>query len=332
MGRTTPYYVPSYLDNSDGRGNFQRFADTMMHIGPVRFRPVKDSQYTLQHDDVDWCLRFDDYGTVYVPKDDDLAVPPGTQVAVLNNSEHRVVVKGIGEVVIAGCDRPVIDKWRVGVLVKYNANFWLLSLGSGAATGPATPSAPTLLTAKPGNKQVGLTWAIPTDDGGSPITAYQVEYSADEKDWKPGPKTDAATLAAAVTGLAPGQTFFRVRALNENGEGDPSNILSASPLLPAPEVRHTGAGVFTIQGYDPANTYTATATAGTASIDGNGNVSVSDPNAVVTLRAKFGTSESLPVYFQRKAYTYHPERHCDTNCRFAGWNCFHCDGDCVGCQ
>src|SRR2546428_2822685 len=61
------------------------------------------------------------------------------------------------------------------------------SAGTGSPSGVASartlaiaPSSPTGLAATAASpSQIGLTWTAPTDNGGSPITRYQIQRSAD---------------------------------------------------------------------------------------------------------------------------------------------------------
>ena len=93
------------------------------------------------------------------------------------------------------------------------------------------PGEPRSLSATPdglkGSTQIRLTWGAPSDDGGSSITGYRIERAVTRS----GPwiihvaSTGSATTSYLHTGLAPNTTrFYRVRALNAEGHGDPSNV------------------------------------------------------------------------------------------------------------
>ena len=94
------------------------------------------------------------------------------------------------------------------------------------------PDAPTNLTATHGNSQVELNWDVPSNDGGSPITDYFIEYSKDDG-------TTWITFSGGVTStgtnvLVDGLTnvveySFRVFATNVIGTGDPSEIVTVTP-------------------------------------------------------------------------------------------------------
>src|SRR5688572_12312521 len=84
----------------------------------------------------------------------------------------------------------------------------------------ATPAPPQLVATRDGDS-VNVAWSIP-DDGGSPITGYRLYRGVDG-----GAETIVATFGADINGYtdnnAAGATFYyRVSALNANGEGSSS--------------------------------------------------------------------------------------------------------------
>jgi pimeloyl-ACP methyl ester carboxylesterase len=90
------------------------------------------------------------------------------------------------------------------------------------------PDAPATVTATPGNMRATVQWTPPTDDGGSPITGYEVIAT---------PGALSATVPATArshqfTGLRNGTAYtLAVRALNAAGAGQPRSA-SARPHLP----------------------------------------------------------------------------------------------------
>ncbi|XP_021713429.1 twitchin isoform X5 [Aedes aegypti] len=68
-----------------------------------------------------------------------------------------------------------------------------------------------------------LKWKKPEDDGGKPITGYQLEkYDQKVGRWVPIGKTPGDTEEFDVTGLQEGQHYkFRVKAINDEGESEP---------------------------------------------------------------------------------------------------------------
>ncbi|HEX5888037.1 MAG TPA: hypothetical protein VFY61_05010 [Pyrinomonadaceae bacterium] len=101
----------------------------------------------------------------------------------------------------------------------------------------ATPAPPQLVATRDGDA-VNLAWSIP-DDGGSPITAYRL-YRGIEG----GAETTIATFGADVNGYVDNETsgatfYYRVTALNANGEG----ASSARVVPTVPESPCAGVGV-----------------------------------------------------------------------------------------
>ena len=101
-----------------------------------------------------------------------------------------------------------------------------------ATTGTTVPGAPTGLTATAsGTTQIDLAWSAPASTGGSAITGYKIEVSANgTSGWTDQvANTGNATTTYAHTGLAAGDTrHYRVSAINANGAGTASNVDSAT--------------------------------------------------------------------------------------------------------
>ena len=113
-----------------------------------------------------------------------------------------------------------------------------------AAPPPATvPGAPTGLSATAGDAQASLSWTAPTDDGGSEVTGYTVEYKQSSvSDWSGVSTVTATGTTATVTGLTNGASYdFRVSATNSVGTGEASAVVTATPEAPPPPVTVPGA-------------------------------------------------------------------------------------------
>ena len=96
-------------------------------------------------------------------------------------------------------------------------------------------SDPRNFAAAPGNGQVTLSWTAPASDGGAAISRYQYKQKAGTGaygQWTTIPGSGPSTRSYIATGLANGtRYFFRVRAVNSDGDGPPSAEESATPAL-----------------------------------------------------------------------------------------------------
>ncbi len=88
------------------------------------------------------------------------------------------------------------------------------------------PSKPMDLTSKMGYDWVELTWKTPPDDGGRPITGYQVWMVQKGHVPKIVQTVSSLTLTYNISGLIPdGDYQFYVKAVNTIGTSYPSNII-----------------------------------------------------------------------------------------------------------
>lgn len=70
---------------------------------------------------------------------------------------------------------------------------------------------------------ITLGWKKPINDGGSFITAYILEQSEGEDKWKQIMK--GKNTSHTISELTEGKDYlFRVKALNESGEGPPTDL------------------------------------------------------------------------------------------------------------
>ena len=97
----------------------------------------------------------------------------------------------------------------------------------------AKPGPPRNLAAEPGSQAVTISWTAPESDGGHAVTGYsfqQKEGAAEFGDWTQVPGSDVNTKDHTATGLTNGVVYsFRVRAENDQGEGQASDQASATP-------------------------------------------------------------------------------------------------------
>jgi YVTN family beta-propeller protein len=111
------------------------------------------------------------------------------------------------------------------------SNFVSIIDGNSSNTSTA-PSAPQNLNAAVvSSSQINLSWTAPTNNGGSAITGFDIERSADNGNtWSTiVSNTGSATTSYNDTGLAPSTGYtYRVSAINSVGISSPSNTASAT--------------------------------------------------------------------------------------------------------
>ena len=91
-------------------------------------------------------------------------------------------------------------------------------------------------TGDEGINRVDLMWPAP-NDGGSPITRYEVQWRSGNQNFSSSRQTDVTVLAYARTGLMNGTTYtFRVRAVNAIGNGPWSANVVLTPQATAPGI------------------------------------------------------------------------------------------------
>ena len=93
------------------------------------------------------------------------------------------------------------------------------------------PGAPRNLTATAnGQTQIDLSWSEPASDGGAAITGYRIEVSNDGSSWGDlAANTGSTSTSYPHGGLTAGSTrHYRVSAINSEGTGPASNVVSAT--------------------------------------------------------------------------------------------------------
>ena len=107
-------------------------------------------------------------------------------------------------------------------------------------TDPDTPGAPTAVA---GIGEADLTWSAPSSDGGSPITDYTIEVSANSGvSWTTVSDGASTATSATVTGLVNGSTYvFRIAASNAYGTSSFSTQ-STDTFIAGPPGVPTGLG------------------------------------------------------------------------------------------
>jgi hypothetical protein len=135
---------------------------------------------------------------------------------------------GIGEAIMA----PVwTDVVATGVVDSGTAT--VPPVGNASTVPNKVPGAPSGLVATPEPNQVALSWNVPTNSGGSPITDYVVsEYTGGSIGSGPSGVFDMRSAATKYTWqfLTDGQPYtFTVQAISADGYGAPSSSVTARP-------------------------------------------------------------------------------------------------------
>ena len=118
--------------------------------------------------------------------------------------------------------------------------FAINSIGTSNSSNTATtttvqittvPGSPVLSASPSSATSVSLSWTPPTNDGGSAITGYKIEYSNGTSQYIILVANTGNTQTAYLhKGLVTGKVYtYRVTAINSIGAGNPSNIVSAKP-------------------------------------------------------------------------------------------------------
>jgi hypothetical protein len=104
---------------------------------------------------------------------------------------------------------------------------------SGSVTPLGTPAAPTSFSATYGNTNSALTWTAPSDNGGSVITDYTIEYSSNGgSSWSTFSHSASTATSITITGLTNGVAYsYRVSAVNAIGTGAGATTTTAGSTL-----------------------------------------------------------------------------------------------------
>ena len=129
-----------------------------------------------------------------------------------------------------------------------------------SATPAIVPSVPLNLAVQPGDESMTVTWQEPASDGGSALTAYKVQWRAEDETYavsRQATLTDPTDLRHEILGLTNGTEYWvRVWAVNAAGEG-PSETSSGAfrtvPEAPGTPIIHSSSGSLTISWDPPEN-------------------------------------------------------------------------------
>ena len=107
----------------------------------------------------------------------------------------------------------------------------------------AAPDAPRSLNVSPDDTgTLDVSWEAPASNGGSAITGYKVQWKSGSEDYdgsagstRQAEITDPASRTHTITGLTDGVEYaVRVIAVNDVGEGPPSDEATATPRETTP--------------------------------------------------------------------------------------------------
>ena len=154
-------------------------------------------------------------------------------------------------------------------------------------TEPGRAGAPT---GTAGDGSVALTWAAPASDGGSAITDYVVEYSANDTTWSTFVDGTSALSSATVTGLANATTYrFRVTARNDVADG----VVSTASATVTPAAPTTTTTMTTTTTVAPTTTTVAPTTTTTTTLAPTPTTTTVAPTTTTTLAPTTTTTTTL---------------------------------------
>ena len=103
---------------------------------------------------------------------------------------------------------------------------------SGTITPFGTPGAVATGGSVPGDASIALSWSAPTINGGSAVTGYIIEYSANVATYSESITALSTDTNATLTGLINGTSYYvRIKAVNEAGSGTPLVFGGGSAIL-----------------------------------------------------------------------------------------------------
>src|SRR5579872_4215163 len=141
---------------------------------------------------------------------------------------------------------------------------------SGAATPPQPPTG--LAATAASSSQINLSWTAPSNNGGSAITGYKIERSADNgTTWSIIQSNTGSTATTfSDTGLTASTTYtYRVSAINAIGTSSTSNTASATTQAPAATAPQPPTGLAATSGNSQVSlSWTAPSSNGGSTITG----------------------------------------------------------------
>ncbi len=146
--------------------------------------------------------------------DSDVTDTSHTVTGLTNGTTYEVQVRAVNSVAEDAGNGPGVGAW---------------STSSASATPVDVPKAPTGLALTVGNGKLTASWTAPTDTGGSDITGYAVQYRTGGGAWS-APISAGTSTNHEIPNLKNGTEYeVRVYAVNDQGDGNRSEIAAATP-------------------------------------------------------------------------------------------------------
>jgi hypothetical protein len=146
-----------------------------------------------------------------------------------NNFSHSA--SSATSITVTGLTNGTSYTFRVSTVTDMGSS--AASTVSSAVTPLGTPAAPTNFSATYGNTNSALTWTAPSDNGGSVITDYTIEYSSNGgSSWSTFTHSASNSTSITITGLTNGVAYsYRVSAVNAIGTGASATTTTAGSTL-----------------------------------------------------------------------------------------------------
>ena len=217
-------------------------------------------------------------------------------------SWQTVVTTADRSAVVSGLANGSVYRFRISAR---NAAGTGSSVSLSGAIAPRTPpTAPVNLSVVASDGTAALVWAVPTSDGGAPVTSYIVERSTDGgRTWATA--TTTSTTGAVLSGLTNGTAYaFRVIAVNAAGSGAPSAPVTATPAAapgaPTSLVLVSGDGQIALSWSAPASDGGASISSYRVDISSDGGTSWAIAASAVTTRnfLVVGLTNGTPYQFR----------------------------------
>ena len=114
--------------------------------------------------------------------------------------------------------------------------------GDWSPEGSGTPAAqvpgvPRNVSVSPAHQKLTVTWDAPTDDGGSSVTGYTVQWKSGAQDYESGRTANVTGTTATISGLTNSTTYtVQVAAKNSVGTGSYATEVTGTPASQVPGV------------------------------------------------------------------------------------------------